>query len=163
MEGILPYLTILVLALIQNISFSVVSRSRNRNNMTYHLIAAFFSNSIWFLTFRQLVRADMTLLLFAPYCVGTMTGSLLGVRVSMWVESMLGASADAHLTKWKVGDVAICSVGFTGIITEPEPREVEYPDGGKAVAWVGVHLVNDMARGVRAGDPWSSRDPQKVK
>jgi len=89
--------TILGLAFVQNVSFSVVSRSRNRDNMRYHMIAAFFSNSIWFLTFRELVRADMNLVLFMPYCVGTMIGSLCGVRVSMFIEKLLGASADGHL------------------------------------------------------------------
>lgn len=93
----LAALTILILAFIQNVSFSVVSRSRNRNNMRYHLIAAFFSNSIWFLTFRQLVLADMNFVLFMPYCVGTMIGSVCGVRISMFIEKLLGASADAHL------------------------------------------------------------------
>ena len=92
-------LTILGLAFVQNVSFSVVSRSRNRNNMRYHLIAAFFSNSIWFLTFRQLVLADMNFVLFIPYCVGTMVGSVFGVRISMFIERILGASADAHLNK----------------------------------------------------------------
>ena len=100
---IIAMLTILFLAFIQNISFSIVSRSRNRNNMRYHLIAAFFSNTIWFITFRQLVKADMTLLFFAPYCFGTMLGSVFGVKISMWIESKLGAAADGHLTKKKSG------------------------------------------------------------
>lgn len=58
--NVVAILTILGLAFVQNVSFSVVSRSRNRNNMRYHMIAAFFSNSIWFLTFRELVRAELT-------------------------------------------------------------------------------------------------------
>jgi len=98
-------LTILCLAFVQNISFSVVSRSRNRNNMTYHLIAAFFSNGIWFLTFRELVRADMTFILFVPYVVGTISGSLSGVKVSMWIESWIGAEADGHVKKINVEEL----------------------------------------------------------
>jgi hypothetical protein len=90
-------LIILVLAFIQNVSFSVVSRSRNRDNMTYHLIAAFFSNTIWFLTMRELVLADMTVYLFLPYTVGTVSGSLAGVRISMWIERLLNAQSDSHL------------------------------------------------------------------
>lgn len=81
--NVVAILTILGLAFVQNVSFSVVSRSRNRNNMRYHMIAAFFSNSIWFLTFRELVRADMNFVLFLPYCTGTMLGSLCGVKVSI--------------------------------------------------------------------------------
>jgi uncharacterized membrane protein YfcA len=95
-------ITLLVLAFVQNTSFSIVSRSRNRNDLKFHLIAAFFSNSIWFLTFRHLVRGDMSFILFPWYCVGTMLGSMFGVRISMWIEKRLGASADAHLKKPKV-------------------------------------------------------------
>ena len=90
-------LIILGLAFVQNVSFSIVSRSRNRNNMRYHLIAAGFSNGIWFLTFRQLVRGDMNFILFLPYMVGTMIGSVCGVKISMFIERLLGASADGHL------------------------------------------------------------------
>jgi hypothetical protein len=31
-----------------------------------------------------------------------MLGSMFGVRISMWIEKRLGASADAHLKKPKV-------------------------------------------------------------
>ena len=88
---------ILILAYIQNVSFSVVSRSRNRNNMKYHLIAATFSNTIWFLTFRELILADMNWMLFVPYVVGTVAGSLSGVKLSMIIEKWLGAYSDDHL------------------------------------------------------------------
>lgn len=91
-------LTILALAFIQNISFSIVSRSRNRDNIRYHLIASMFSNTIWFLTFRQLVKADMNFILFIPYVIGTMAGSVFGVKISMFIERLLGASADQHLS-----------------------------------------------------------------
>jgi len=96
-EYLIGSIVLLLLAYAQNVSFSIVSRSRNRNNMRFHLIASFFSNTIWFLTFRELVTRDMSLLIFPWYCVGTMLGSVTGVRISMWIESKLGASADAHL------------------------------------------------------------------
>lgn len=63
------------------------------------MIAAFFSNTIWFLTFRELIRGDMNLVLFLPYCVGTMIGSMCGVKVSMAIEKWVGAEADGHLKK----------------------------------------------------------------
>lgn len=88
---------IVFLAFFQNVSFSIVSRSRNRNNMTYHLIASVASNTIWFATFRQLILADMTWHLFIPYAIGTVAGSLVGAKVSMWVERCLGATADGHM------------------------------------------------------------------
>ncbi len=92
-------LTILALAFVQNISFSIVSRSRNRDNVKYHLIAATFSNTIWFLTFRELVKADMNFVLFLPYVLGTVLGSCFGVKISMRIEKFLGASAENHLCK----------------------------------------------------------------
>ena len=89
-----PLLIIVGLAVFQNISFSMVSRSRNRDNLMYHLIASAGSNTIWFLTFRELVTRDMNFALLIPYMVGTMSGSLLGVKVSMWIERKIGAHAD---------------------------------------------------------------------
>src|SRR5258705_443716 len=85
------------LAFAQNVSFSIVSRSRNRDNITYHFVAAIFSNGVWFLTFRELITANMTLVLFVPYTLGTVLGSISGQKISMYIESLLGASSDSHL------------------------------------------------------------------
>ena len=98
---IMAWLMILGLAFAQNVSFSIVSRSRNRDSMAYHLVAATFSNTVWFLTFRQLVRADMSFTLFIPYTIGTVAGSLCGARLSMWIERLIGATSDGHLAKDK--------------------------------------------------------------
>ena len=88
---------ILGLAFIQNVSFSIVSRSRNRDNIRYHIIAASLSNTIWFLTFRQLILEDMNYALLLPYMVGTVAGSVFGVKISMKIEKWLGATADGHI------------------------------------------------------------------
>jgi len=96
---LIQHLTLLLLAFSQNVSFSVVSRSRNRNNLTYHMIAAIMSNGIWFLTFKQLITANMSLLLFPTYCFGTVAGSLVGVKISMFFEKILNAASDDHLVK----------------------------------------------------------------
>lgn len=90
----MTHLYILFLAFAQNISFSIVSRARNRDNMKYHLVASVFSNGVWFLTFRELVLSDMNVALFLPYVVGTVIGSLTGAKVSMLIERALGALAD---------------------------------------------------------------------
>jgi hypothetical protein len=90
-------LVILLLAFAQNVSFTVVSRSRNRSNFTYHMIASVFSNGVWFLTFRQLLLAEMGFVLFVPYTIGTVSGSLSGARLSMWIERKVGAESDSHL------------------------------------------------------------------
>lgn len=92
-------LKILGLAFIQNTSFSMVSRSRNRDNMNYHIIASLFSNTLWFLTMRELVLADLNWWLLIPYAIGTVCGSVYGAKLSMRIEKWLGASADGHLNK----------------------------------------------------------------
>lgn len=101
MDVVLPLIWICLLAFAQNVSFSIVSRSRNRNNMRYHVIAAVFSNGVWFLTFRELVKADMNFLLFLPYTIGTVSGSVFGVKVSQTIERWLGAESDSHLKEQK--------------------------------------------------------------
>lgn len=68
-----PIVLIAVLAFAQNISFTIVSRSRNRDNLTYHLIASVFSNGVWFLTFKELITYQMDVILFVPYTVGTLS------------------------------------------------------------------------------------------
>lgn len=37
-----------ILLLVQNFSFTIVSRARNSKSLAYHAIASVFSNSIWF-------------------------------------------------------------------------------------------------------------------
>lgn len=90
-EIIIGSITLAALAFVQNTSFTIVSRARNRDNMTYHAIASIFSNGIWFLTFRMLVTADMSFLLFIPYCVGTVSGSLWGAKLAIFIEQKIGA------------------------------------------------------------------------
>lgn len=90
-------LILLFLAFVQNIAFSLVSRSRNRSNMTYHVFASIASNGVWFLTFRSLVTQNMSFVLLIPYTIGTVCGSVFGVRISMRIEKWLGAESDSHL------------------------------------------------------------------
>lgn len=84
-------LIMMALAYVQNVAFSLVSRARNRDNFTYHMIAAVASNAVWFATFKLLVTADMSWVLFAPYTLGTVLGSLTGSKVSVWIEAKIGA------------------------------------------------------------------------
>ena len=96
-EYLIASISLLLLAYLQNISFSIVSRSRNRSSIKYHLVAAFFSNAVWYLTFRSLVTNNMSLDLFPWYCVGTMFGSVTGVKISMWIEKWLHIGSDDHI------------------------------------------------------------------
>jgi len=84
-------ITILLLAFLQNVSFTMVSRSRNRDNMTYHAVCSVFSNGLWFATMHVLVVADLSFWLAIPYIVGTVTGSITGAKASMYIEQLIGA------------------------------------------------------------------------
>ena len=85
-------LGVLFLAFIQNISFTMVSRARNRNNFTYHAVCSVFSNGLWFATVGLLVVSDFDWVMLFPYVVGTVCGSLFGASISMKIEKALGAT-----------------------------------------------------------------------
>lgn len=87
----MTWLILIVLAFLQNASFSMVSRARNRDNMLYHAGASVLSNGIWFACMGILVIADMSFTLFIPYLIGTVLGSLFGAKASMKIEKLLGA------------------------------------------------------------------------
>lgn len=82
---------ILLLSFFQHLTFSIISRARNRDNVPYHIVAAIVSNIVWFVTFQQLVHHQMTFVLFIPYCIGSTLGSLIGTSVSMKIEKLVGA------------------------------------------------------------------------
>ena len=65
--------------------------------MWYHATAASFSHGIFFLTFHQLIVSDMSLTLAVPYVIGTVSGSVVGAKVSMYFEVLIGATADGHV------------------------------------------------------------------
>ncbi len=80
----------------QQVAFSLVSRSRNRTNMAFHVIASIFSNGVWFLTFRQLQVKNWTLDLYVPYAAAGAIGSVTGVSISMAIEKKLGITSEAE-------------------------------------------------------------------
>lgn len=87
----MEYILIISCAFFQNVAFSMVSRSRNRNNQWYHGICAVFSNGLWFATAGVLVHNEWTFMLAIPYIMGTVAGSIYGMKVSIWIEKKIGA------------------------------------------------------------------------
>ena len=86
--------TIAGIAFAQNTSFSMVSRSRNRSNMTYHAVCSVFSNGLWLLTFGLLgteLIINSNYIMAIPYIIGTVAGSIFGAKVSMKIEKLIGA------------------------------------------------------------------------
>lgn len=76
-------LKMLGLTILQNASFTLVSRARNSNSLWYHGIASVLSNGIWLLVIREVVlNLDKPELMLA-YLVGSVIGSLLMHHIAM--------------------------------------------------------------------------------
>lgn len=76
-------LTMLGLTILQNASFTLVSRARNSNSLSYHAIASVLSNGIWLLVIRHVVNNFDNWQLMTTYVVGSVTGSLLMHHIAM--------------------------------------------------------------------------------
>ena len=69
-------LIMLGLTILQNASFTLVSRARNSNSITYHTIASVLSNGIWLLVIRNVVANFENLTLMITYLIGSVIGSI---------------------------------------------------------------------------------------
>ena len=83
---------VFLLSMAQNILFTMVSRARNRDNEIYHIVCSVASNGVFFLTFHHLTIAEFDIYLIAPFIVGTTAGSVIGSRVSKFIEVKTGAT-----------------------------------------------------------------------
>lgn len=92
---VVAILLMMLMAFFQSVSFSIVSRSRNRSSKMYHFIAAIFSNAVWFMTLKYLaITNHMNWQLFIPYTIGTVSGSVTGQSISMWIEKKLNIGVE---------------------------------------------------------------------
>lgn len=64
------------LVILQNASFTLVSRARNSNSLLYHTIASILSNGIWLLVIRQVVLNLDNITLMLTYLIGAVIGSI---------------------------------------------------------------------------------------
>jgi hypothetical protein len=80
-------LKMFALVVLQNASFTLVSRARNSNSILYHTIASVLSNGIWLLVIREVVLNFNRTDLMITYLVGSVTGSIVMHYVAMkWLE-----------------------------------------------------------------------------
>jgi predicted permease len=85
MSGVLVMFGVTVL---QNASFTLVSRARNSGSVGFHAAAAVASNGVWLLVIRQVVTNLDSLSMMLAYLAGSVTGSVLMHVVSMrWLET----------------------------------------------------------------------------
>ncbi len=80
----MSYVLLFLVTILQNASFTLVSRARNSKSLWFHAIASVFSNGIWFVVVRQVTKEDPnTWLLGIVYVAGTVTGSVIMHYLSM--------------------------------------------------------------------------------
>lgn len=68
--------TMLGLTILQNASFTLVSRARNSNSILYHTIASVLSNGIWLLVIKNVVTSFGNTTLMITYLIGSVIGSI---------------------------------------------------------------------------------------
>lgn len=72
------YILLFFVTILQNGSFTLVSRARNSSSLWLHAGASVLSNGIWFLVVRQVTASDPnTTLLGIVYTSGAVCGSLI--------------------------------------------------------------------------------------
>lgn len=94
---ILNLVLLAIVAFIQNMAFTWVSRSRNGGDPAYHRYAAWCSNGIWFITTLLIwnqIWASLTtgnwwpiVLTFIVYVIATTEGSVLMMKILLKKET----------------------------------------------------------------------------
>jgi len=80
---IIEILIMLGLTILQNASFTLVSRARNSNSILYHTVASVLSNGIWLLVIRHVVTNFDNWILMVTYVIGAVIGSISMYYIAM--------------------------------------------------------------------------------
>jgi hypothetical protein len=70
------YILLFFVTILQNASFTLVSRARNSNSILFHGFASILSNGIWFIVVNQVVKHDEMLKTGLVYTTAAVIGSL---------------------------------------------------------------------------------------
>lgn len=70
-------LKLFVLVVLQNASFTLVSRARNSNSLMYNAIASVLSNGVWLLVISKIVQHFDSPKMMLTYLLGSVVGSVL--------------------------------------------------------------------------------------
>jgi uncharacterized membrane protein YfcA len=79
----ISYIILFLATIVQNLSFTVVSRARNSNSKLFHGLAAVASNGMWFIVANSVIAKPDSVPLGITYTAGAVVGSLLGHELSM--------------------------------------------------------------------------------
>jgi len=97
METFLQGLYIMLMCATMGTMFSMVSRSRNRDNMWYHVTCSAIAQTVYLLVLKELIQSGVQPVIMPFYIAGMAFGSVAGAQVSMFIEKRIFASADGHL------------------------------------------------------------------
>lgn len=105
-----------LLGFLQNVSFTFVSRGRNSGSLTYHLVAAIFSNGLYaallFTSIEQVSQAKtMPWTFLAVYTLSTLSGSIFAHWLALRIEKGKGRSVQED----KFSKLATQVAAFEGI------------------------------------------------
>jgi hypothetical protein len=78
----LAFLKMFGMTILQNASFTLVSRARNSSSIVYHATAAVFSNLLWLIVAAEAIKTDKTYLKVG-YVLGAVVGSISMHYISM--------------------------------------------------------------------------------
>lgn len=73
----------LFLVILQNASFTLVSRARNSNSISFHAISSVLSNGIWLLVIKNIVQNFDKPIMMIVYIIGSVIGSISMHYISM--------------------------------------------------------------------------------
>jgi hypothetical protein len=76
-------LKMLGLVILQNASFTLLSRARNSNSLVYHSIASVLSNGIWLLVIKEVVLNLNNSTMMITYLIGSVIGSVVMHHIAM--------------------------------------------------------------------------------
>lgn len=79
----LEFIKMFALVVLQNASFTLVSRARNSSSLTFHAIASVLSNGIWLLVIKNVVQNFDKPIMMLVYLIGSVIGSLVMHYISM--------------------------------------------------------------------------------
>ena len=100
MEAVtLSMLWILLAAFISSGIFSALSAARSTNAYWSHFAFVLFHGLVVYFTYKIMHDAHGNWSIFAPYVIGSVSGSILGARAGIRVETWLKSSWDAHVLK----------------------------------------------------------------
>jgi hypothetical protein len=72
----MEYIILFLMTILQNASFTLVSRARNSDSILFHGLAAVASNGVWFIVVNRVVKSTDSLLAGVVYTIAAVVGSI---------------------------------------------------------------------------------------